>query len=297
LTANTATAGHLAAAFSIAVWGTTFIFTKVLLVRFTPAEILFYRFSVCVLALAIACPRRLRIPARQELLFAGAGLCGVTLYFLLENFALTYTLASNVAVIVAAIPFFTAILSHWFLDNERLRARFFVGFIAAITGIILINFNGSMVLKLNPLGDLLALLAAVSWSVYAILTKKISALGYNTIQATRRIFAYGLLFMLPSFLATPFAWGIDRFSDPVTLFNILFLGLGASALCFVTWNTAVKILGAVKTTIYIYMGPVITVIASALVLHETITWVAICGTALILAGLIISASNKPAPQE
>jgi drug/metabolite transporter (DMT)-like permease len=75
------------------------------------------------------------------------------------------------------------------------------------------------------------------------------------------------------------------------LFNIVFLGLGASALCFVTWNFAVKVLGAVKTSIYIYMIPVITVVTSVLVLRERITGMAAVGTLLTLVGLIISESK------
>ena len=70
--------------------------------------------------------------------------------------------------------------------------------------------------------------------------------------------------------------------------NLLFLGLGASALCFVTWNFAVKAMGAVKTSVYLYLVPVITVAASGLILRETITPMAGAGTALTLLGLILS---------
>ena len=286
---NKEISGHLAAVITILIWGTTFISTKILLVSFTPIEILFYRFGIGLITLTVLFPRRLKgTNMKQELMFAGAGLCGVTLYFLLENIALTYTLASNVGVIISIAPFFTAILSHWFLENEKLKTNFFIGFVVAMMGIFLINFNGSMILKLNPLGDLLAVLASALWAVYGVLTRKISGFGHNTIQTTRRIFLYGLLFMIPALLIFPFEWGIERFSRSSNLFNILFLGLGASALCFVTWNTAVKILGAVKTSIYIYMVPAITVITSIIVLHEKITWIAACGTVLTAAGLFIS---------
>jgi len=289
LKTNKEISGHLVAVITILIWGTTFISTKILLVSFTPIEILFYRFSIGLISLTMIFPRRLKgTNMKQELMFAGAGLCGVTLYFLLENIALTYTLASNVGVIISIAPFFTAILSHWFLENEKLKTNFFIGFVVAMMGIFLINFNGSMILKLNPLGDLLAVLASAVWAVYGVLTRKISGFGHNTIQTTRRIFLYGLLFMIPALLIFPFEWGIERFSRSSNLFNILFLGLGASALCFVTWNTAVKILGAVKTSIYIYMVPAITVITSIIVLHEKITWIAACGTVLTAAGLFIS---------
>ena len=73
--------------------------------------------------------------------------------------------------------------------------------------------------------------------------------------------------------------------------DILYLGLGASALCFVTWNFAVKELGAVKTSVYIYIVPVITVVTSVIVLKETITWVSAIGTILTLIGLFLSESK------
>ena len=83
------------------------------------------------------------------------------------------------------------------------------------------------------------------------------------------------------------AWG-----TPVHLANLLFLGLLASATCFVTWNRAVFLLGPVRTSVYIYASPVITIIASALVLHETMTPVMWLGTALALGGLMLS-EKKP----
>ena len=158
--------GHLAALFCTLVWGTTFISTKVLLRDFNPIEILFFRFALGFAALWLACPHALRLTERkQEWLFAGAGLAGVTLYFLLENIALTHTFASNVGVIVAVSPFFTALLSFWLLKAEKPGLNFFLGFAAAIAGIGLISFSGSTQLQLNPLGDLLAVLAGLAMSM------------------------------------------------------------------------------------------------------------------------------------
>lgn len=286
-------AGHLAALLTIIIWGTTFISTKVLLTSFQPVEILFFRFVLGFFALLAACPRRLKSASLiQELTFAGAGLCGVCLYYLMENIALTYTMASNVGVIISVAPFFTALLSHWFLhQEERLRPGFFLGFAVAMAGIALISFNGAA-LQLNPVGDLLALLAALLWACYSILTRKISAYNYPTILTTRRIFFYGVLFMVPALFFFDFRLDLFRFADPVRLLNILFLGLGASALCFVTWNFAVRSLGAVRTSTYIYMVPVITLIASVLILHEPFTWMTGAGMLLTLAGLVLS-EQKP----
>lgn len=283
------TAGHAAALLTIVIWGTTFISTKVLLVDFQPVEILFIRFVMGFLALFAVYPRRLKTTGyRQELVFAAAGLCGICLYYLLENIALTFTMASNVGVIISVAPFFTAILAHLFIKSEeKLRGGFFVGFIVAMAGIILISFNGSK-LQLNPMGDILTVIAALVWAFYSILTRKIGSFGYPVILSTRRTFLYGLLFMIPALFVFGFKPDLSRFTNMTNLFNILYLGLGASALCFVTWNYAVKELGAVKTSVYIYMAPVITVAMSFLILHEQVTLLAGIGTVLTLMGLFLS---------
>ena len=76
-------------------------------------------------------------------------------------------------------PFFTAILAHRFLEEERFNACFLIGFIAAIVGIVLIIFNGNFLFETNPFDDFLALSAALTWAVYSIIMKKISSLGYK----------------------------------------------------------------------------------------------------------------------
>jgi drug/metabolite transporter (DMT)-like permease len=138
------------------------------------------------------------------------------------------------------------------------------------------------------LGAVLAILSAIVWAAYSVLTKKISSFQHNTVQTTRRIFLYGLIFMIPALFIFGYNPSISTLIQPINLLNILFLGLFASALCFVTWNSAVRILGAVKTSIYIYMVPVITVITSIIVLREKVTGIAVIGIILTLAGLYIS---------
>jgi drug/metabolite transporter (DMT)-like permease len=285
-------AGHLAAMLTILIWGTTFVSTKILLVEFSPFEILFFRFVMGYIALLAVHPRFVKTQSlREELLFAAAGFCGVTMYFLLENIALTYTLASNVGIIVSVAPFFTAVMAHFLLKEEDLRLQFFAGFAVAMVGIILIVSNGSYILKLNPKGDILAILACLFWAVYSILMRKIRGLGYHNIGCTRRVFFYGVLFITPTLLLSDFHFGLIRFSEPVNVLNVLFLGLGASALCFVAWNWSVGILGAVKTSIYIYLVPVITILASHHILKEKITGTALLGTLLTLIGLVLSEIN------
>lgn len=283
------TRGHAAAIITIFVWGVTFISTKILLTSFLPVEILFCRFVIGYLALFAICPRLLPYGGlRQEVYFVAAGLTGICLYYLLENIALTYTLASNVSVLLCTAPFFTALAGFAASrGKERPHRRFIFGFVLAMAGIYLISTAESG-MQFNLTGDILALSAAAVWALYAVLTRKITTFGYNTILITRHIFFYGLLFMLPALYIFGFTPDLTRFYNPAYLFNILFLGLGASAMCFVTWNYAVKVLGAVKTSAYIYAVPVLTVASAVIVLNEPVTVKMLAGGVLIILGLLLS---------
>lgn len=293
---NRQTIGHLAALFSILVWGITFISTKVLLTDFLPIEILFFRNVMGLIVLKLLYPRRLTgTDIKQEITFAAAGFCGICLYYLLENIALTYTLASNVGIIVSVAPFFTALVATVIARmkqnyDEKIGISFVVGFVLAMGGILLTSLNGNT-MEVHPFGDFLAVMAALVWGFYSNIMKRITTYGYHTIQTTRRIFFYGILFMIPTLPFFHFQMKLERFSNPIYLFNIVFLGIGASALCFVTWNYAVAVLGVIKTSVYIYLTPFIAVVASYLILKEQITGAMLIGMFFIILGLVISEDN------
>lgn len=215
--------GHLLALFTIMVWGTTFLSTSVLLRDFTPLEILIIRMGLGIAALTVARPRRLRLKNRRhEWLFAGAGLTGVSMYFLLENYALTFTYSANCSVIISTAPFFVAIAVRLFLGGAPMGRSFYVGFAVAIAGIALLSFSGQA-LNLNPLGDLLCLLAAMCWGAYSVFLKKIETYGYDTLLVTRRIFLYGLVFLLPALPFTPVRFDVGALLKPINLLNLLYL--------------------------------------------------------------------------
>ncbi|CAM5621425.1 hypothetical protein BSAF29S_05056 [Bacillus safensis subsp. safensis] len=169
---------------------------------------------------------------KHEGMFALAGLCGVVLYYFLENVALTYTFASNAGVISSVVPFFSFLLSYFLLKDEPLHSRFFIGFFIAMTGIVLISMNGMTTFQLNPLGDALALTATIVWAFDSILSKMINQYGYHIIQVTRRVFFYGLLWMIPLIWHFKNRLDWERLTNPSFAFHLLFLGLFASAICF-----------------------------------------------------------------
>lgn len=279
--------GHLLASFTVLVWGMTFVSSKYLLEYLEPLTIMILRFAVGTLVLLILSPRIMKLKERKhELLFLGAGFFGVAFYFLMENIALTYTYASNVSVIVCLAPILTAIACRIFL-KEKLSSNFLIGFGVALLGICLISFNGAE-LKLNPLGDLLAVLAAAAWAMYNVFMRKIGKWEYPLIPTTRRIFYYGLFFLVICIPFLGFQIPKTAAANPYLWGNILFLGILASAICYLTWNTCLKKIGVMATSVYIYVQPVISIIGASVLLGERFTPMAAVGTGLTLTGLIIS---------
>ena len=154
----------------ITVWSTTFVSTKILLRSLSPEEIMFYRHVLAYLVLLAAYPHRHPSGGfREELLFAGAGIFGSTLYFLTENYALKYSMASNVGLLLATTPMLTAIVARFLTTGEPFNRQLAAGFCIAFLGVFLVLFNGHFILKLHPIGDVRAIAAALSWALYSTL--------------------------------------------------------------------------------------------------------------------------------
>ncbi len=277
---------HLAALFAVAVWGATFVSTKVLIAHgLTPAEIFLMRFALAYLCiLPLARGRRFADSLRDEALLLAAGVCGGSIYFLTENMALEFAPASNVSLIVCTAPLWTALVLSLADPRERMSRRQIAGSILAFTGMVLVVLNGRFVLRLSPRGDLLALCAAWLWVFYSMAVKRL-ANRYPALFITRKVFFYGLLTILPTFALRPFDVAWHELAQPVVWGNLLFLGLIASMLCYLLWNAAMHRLGTVRTTNYIYLNPLVTILTAAVCIDERITPVAMAGAALILYGM------------
>ena len=244
------------------------------------------RFLLAYGTLWLVRPRKLPLPRKTELIFLLLGLSGCSLYFYTENSALTYTLASNVSIIVAAAPIFTAVLAH-FAGLERFRSGTLLGFLVAFSGVILVVCNGTFVLKLNPRGDLLALGAAACWSVYSVLIRRLDD-GLDPLMVTRRTLFWGIVTALPLVLLEGQSYPTGPLLSPAVAGNFLFLGLVGSCLCYVLWNRAFYYLGVVTTNSFIYIQPFITILAGWLFLKEPISPLALVGAALITAGVVVA---------
>ena len=119
-------------------------------------------------------------------------------------------------------PILLFLLAYFLLKDEPLHSRFFIGFFIAMTGIVLISMNGMTTFQLNPLGDALALTATIVWAFYSILSKMINQYGYHIIQVTRRVFFYGLLWMIPLIWHFKVRLDWERLTNPSFAFHLLF---------------------------------------------------------------------------
>lgn len=278
---------HLIAVLTVCIWGSTFIATKTLINQgLTPVEIFTYRFSLAYLCLLAFCHQKLMANTwRDEGLFLLAGLTGGSLYFISENSALEITMASNVSLIVCTTPVLTVLLSSFFF-KEKLRKGFIAGSLVALSGVTLVVFNGSVFLKLNPLGDCLTLLAALSWAFYSLILRQMGN-KYSTLFITRKVFFYGLITMILYLPFAPSSFHLERLCYPLVYGNLLFLGIVASMLCYLSWNACVRIIGASRASNYLYINPLVAIWASHLFLSEPITPTALLGAGLIIGGVYI----------
>lgn len=281
--------GHLIAFLTIFMWSTTFVSTKILLHELSPIEILLFRFLIGFLALLVIYPRfKLFTTIKEELLFLILGGSGVFLYFILENIALQYTQATNVGIIVSTAPIFTAILAAIALGDVKFNVELLLGFFVAISGIIILVTGSGGSIGFSLSGDLIALAGALSFAVYSVLIQKVDAAKYHYILVTQKTFIYGLFWMLLYVLLFGEKLDYSNFLESRVLFNMLFLGLVASGLCFVLWNYAIRLIGPVSTSNYIYLVPLIAALTSVAMLDEHITWHILFGGVLTVVGLLLS---------
>ncbi len=284
--------GHILVFLTILIWSAAFIGNKILLRYISPIEVMLYRFLFAYIVLLVLYPSwNFPKSVKDELYFFALGFLGIFFYFLLENFALKYTQATNVGLYMGAIPIFTAIIAHFVTKDEKLNKNIIIGFIVAITGIALILLGGSK-FQIKLVGDILAIFAALVFALYSVILRK-SPVNYNYIIITRKSFFYGIVLMLIYYITIDRDFHTEELLRPIVYINIIFLGLFASSLAFIFYKRGVEIIGSVKATNYIYLVPLLTAVFGILILDEKINIAMSIGGILILIGLYISQKKSP----
>lgn len=292
---------HIIAFVTVAIWGSTFISTKLLIhAGLAPDQIFVFRFLIAyVLMLGISFFGKKKDEWRRwwshswkdEAIMLLLGITGGSAYFLTENEALRYSTATNVSLIVCSCPLFTMILLRLLFRETRLNSKQVLGTVLSFVGMTVVVLNGKFVLQLSPLGDMLAFSACLAWAFYTLFMKMVAD-KYSSFYITRKVFFYGLITMLPYYLIKPGFPLSSQLLTPMVIGNFIFLGVLASLICFLTWTWCVYHLGAMKATNYIYVNPITTIFFAGVILKETITPYFIIGTICILIGLFLSSKSK-----
>ena len=290
MTRNSNVFYHLVAFLTVAIWGTTFVATKVLMLNgLSPAQIFTLRFSIAyVLMLCFNHRRFLADSWKDEAKMALLGITGGSLYFYSENEAMNFTTTTNTSLIVCSCPLFATLLVRMvYKDSSRIHIVQLFGSLLAFVGMIIVVLNGRFVLHLSPVGDALAFTACMCWAIYSLLMKSVSN-HYGAAFITRKVFFYGVLTILPYYLFIPGFPPMEVFIRPQVFGNLLFLGCLASMICFLTWNWCISKLGTVKATNWVYFNPITTMIFASWVLNEKITPYFLVGATCILLGMYVT---------
>ena len=285
---------HLSVILVVFAWGTSFISTKVLMedASLTPIECYIYRFGIAyLLILAVTFKKIFANNIKDELQFLMCGVCAGSMFYVLENTALQYTTTGNVSLLSSLSPIITAGLMA-LIFRARIGAGLLIGSLVAFLGVGCIIFSHGDGFEINPLGDILSLLSAFAWAIYAVGVKRLVPV-YNSLFITRKLFLYGVL------TAAPLLWigGAPThlasiFTNASFLLNMLFLSVVCSLLSFAVWNYAMKSLGPVASNNYLYLQPLVTMIVAYFTLGEEISFLGYLGCVLIIGGLIISDKLK-----
>lgn len=282
---------------AILIWGVAYVVTKSGLSELPPMLFALLRYGVASLilvplALARGGLARLPRPVPWKTLVLMA-LSGIALYYTLFNLALTYTTASQTALIQSSFPAVMAIMAVLWL-HERLTRRRMLGIVLAVVGVALI------VARTQPdasardplLGNVLTFATVLLWSAYTMLAKRVA--NADPIAVTAIVALLGTVMLIPGAV-------IENANEPLPSISaagwlpILYLGALASAASYLLYTRALRDLDASLVGTFVNLSPVIGVISGVVFLGESIAPLAIVGGALVLAGVWISSVRSEYP--
>jgi len=277
------------ALFAVAVWGASFVATKVALRYAISDVVVWLRFAmgVVILGMAVLAGRKFALPEKRDWpYFALLGFLGITFHQWLQSTGLVTSQATTTGWIVASIPVFMAVLG-WLVLKEKMLWLQMAGILLSAFGVLLVVSRGALFLlasgKVGAVGDFLVLVSAPNWAVFSVLSRR----GLKKYPATLMMFyvmTLGWLFSSILFFAQG---GLSQIgSIPWDGWAaITFLGIFCSGLAYIFWYDALQALPVAQTGAFLYLEPVVTVIVAALILKERLTLVTLLGGVLILTGV------------
>ena len=230
-------------------------------------------------------PRR---PSGSDALLMILSSLFIALHFAFWITSLSHTSIASSVVIVTSHPIFVAIISY-FLWHERLNKLAILGIAVALGGVVIINYGGFTISSETIMGDLLALLAAISMGAYLIigrqLRERVNVLPYLTTIYT------GAAAML--LIATVFSGQALLGYSGMTFAMIFLLALIPQLIGHSSLNLAVRMMPVTIVSVAILGEPVIAITLGYVILGEGITVTEILGSALVLGGILMVMIYKP----
>lgn len=275
------------------IWSGNFIVARAVNQEIPPISLNFYRWltaSVIIFPFAIKQFRAEWKVVKQSWHYLfWISLTGVALFNTFVYVGAHYTSAINLALIgTTSSPIMSVIFARIFL-KEKIGLLKLAGMIFCIIGVLFLlskgNFQNLLSLHFST-GDLWMLLAAFFFAVYNTMVKK-KPVAISSTNFLFVIFTFGTLMVLPFFI-----WELSY--SPVVqwnsnlVFSILFLGLGASVICFFIWNIAIHKLGTGRTALFGNLIPIFSSIEAVIILHEEFNWVHIVSMLLVFAGILLA---------
>lgn len=278
---------------AVFIWSGNFIAARSMNGHIPPVSLAFYRWLSASIILFPFAFRKIKtewaaIKRSWHYLF-WVSLTGITLFNTFVYIGGQYTTAINLALIgTTSSPVMAIIMAHFFL-KEKIGFFKMVSIFFCLAGVILILSKGSFqnILKFHfDKGDLWVLAAAFCFAVYNTLVKK-KPTAISHISFLSVVFLAGTIILFPLYIfeinrSTPVSWNINL------LLVILYLGLGASVICFFIWNIAIHKIGAARTVLFGNLIPVFTSIEAVFFLHEKFTFVHIISMMLVFVGLLLA---------
>jgi drug/metabolite transporter (DMT)-like permease len=284
------TRARLAAFAAVVLWGVSFVATKAALREVSPVTLIFTRFAlgVVVLVLVLKLKRESLIPPRDSWLMLGLmGLVGIFLHQMVQAHGLTLTTAVRTGWLIGVTPIWSAVLAAAFL-GEGFGSRKVLGLFLGLMGALLVITRGELSVGVLTLpstrGDLLVLASTWTWAIYTILGRDtLKRLG--SARATAAAMFAGWLMMIPFFMVTS-GWREYQDLSSTSLIAILFLGIGCSGLGYWFWYAALERIDASQVAAFLYIEPLVTLLAAVALLGETVAPSTIVGGLLVLVGVL-----------
>lgn len=271
------------------IWGVNYIVIKAALEGFQPLAFNATRFPIASVVLLLAARGwGARLPPRRYwLAIALYGVLGNAVYQIGFIEGLARTRAGNAALISAANPVLTAVLSHW-RGHERLTARDWLGLVASGTGVVLVVLGSGLEVGFGPtvVGDLLLLGAVLCWAIYAVGSQPlVEALGSVNMTAwTTAAGAVPIVLMgVPSLVTQHWeavsvpAWGA-----------VLYASFGAIVTGYLLWARGIRVLGSTRVALYSNFTPVFAFLVAWPMLGERPTPFQLVGGVAIALGMYVT---------